>query len=218
MDIEEYKRKYEGTDDSPGWEAIDSRLAVFYPDQQPKHFAPKLHYALGGEEPLDGISVYESNAGGLKHYHLVTYGFSELYFNEAAFGKDFSKFGFELTFRLKPYAGDPDVPYWAIDMLQNIAKYVFKSGRWFEPFHVMPAYGPIRADTDTAIHATLFVPDAELGRIQTPHGQLDFLQVFGITEAEWQQTESSLDKTTALAERHRQHNPFHITDLERRDD
>jgi hypothetical protein len=216
MTLEEYKRRYEESHRAPGWEAIDLRANEFYSDQQPEHFAAGPHAAVGGDDPLDGISLYESNAGGAQHYHFVTYGFSELYFDERAFGKDFSKFGFELTFRLKPYPCDKGLPFWALDMLQNIARYVFKSGNWFEPFHVMTANGPIRLDTDTQMCAFLFVPDPQFGVIQTPHGRVEFLQVFGITESELQETEGSIEKTRALAERHQPANPFYITDLERR--
>ena len=215
MDLEEYRRRYKGTDLAPGWEAIDARLAEFYPDQEPKHYASTPHYSIGGDDPIDGISIYRSNVGGIGHDHFVTYGFSELYVNEEAFGGEFSKFGFELTFRLVPFPGDTDTPYWAINMLQNIARYVFKSGKWFESYHIMPAGGPIRQDTDTVIKAILFVPDPDLGAIQTCHGQVEFLQVFGITQAEYEETEGKLDKTEALAARHRQKNPYFLTDLQR---
>lgn len=217
MTLDEYRRKYKGTDDAPGWEAIDARLKNFYPTQEPKHYAAVPHYSVGGNDPCDGISIYESNAGGQEHYHFVTYGFSELYFDEDAFGKEFSKFGFELTFRLKPFPGDDGVPLWPIPMLQNIARYVFKSGKWFEPFHIMTAKGPIRLDTDTAIQALLFVQDPELGLIQTHHGQVEFLQVFGITQLEYEQTEGLLANTKALAAKHEAINPYFITDVERRD-
>jgi Suppressor of fused protein (SUFU) len=217
MTLEEYRRKYPDSEGAPGWEAIDSRLRLFYPTQTPQHFAAVPHYAIGGRDPIDGISLYQSDAGGIRHRHFVTYGFSELYFNEDALGKEFSKFGFELTFRLKPFPGDPEVPHWVMNFLQNIARYVFKTGKWFEPYHLMTANGPIRADTDTALRAILFVLDPELGVIDTPHGEVQFLQIFGITDAEWTETEAQLDKAKALAERHWRTNPLMITDLERRD-
>jgi hypothetical protein len=217
MDLEEYKRQYGGKDGVPGWDAIEARLKSVYPDQKPQHLVPPIHASIGGSEPLDGISIYKSDAGGIKHHHLVTYGFSELYFDEAAHGKEFSKFGFELTFRVKPYRGDSGIPHWAVNMLQNLAKYVFKSGNWFEPFDLMPVNGPLRGDTDTAIRAILFVPDAELGTIETPHGQVRFLQVFGITENELRDTEQLHDQAVALAERHKLTNPLHVTDLDRKD-
>ena len=217
MTLEEYKRQYEKADTGPGWAAIDASLKTIYPEQEPKHFVPPMHHSMGGTEPLDGISLYKSTAGGMRHHHLITYGFSELYFDEAAFGKEFSRFGFELTFRVKPSPGDSGEPYWAANLLQNIGKYVYKSGNWFEPFDLMPAHGPIRTDTDTAICALLFVPDPELPPVDTPHGKLAFLQVFGITEKELAATERLYDKAVALAEWHKKINPFFVTVLERKD-
>lgn len=46
------------------------------------------------------VCVYESDKQE-KHHHIVSYGLSELYYNEECAGKEFSKFGFEFTFRLK---------------------------------------------------------------------------------------------------------------------
>jgi hypothetical protein len=42
MNVAEYKRRYEGQDDAaPGWDAIDSRLRVAYPGQEPKHWGTR---------------------------------------------------------------------------------------------------------------------------------------------------------------------------------
>lgn len=103
MTSEEYKKLF-SEDDAVGWLYIDKELEKLYPGQEPKHFAPALHYAIGGEDPLDGISVYESEKQA-SHFHFVTYGFSELYYNEESAGNEFSKFGFELSFRLKREGG-----------------------------------------------------------------------------------------------------------------
>lgn len=183
MNIEYYQKQF-SEDDAVGWDAIDAGLLKIYPDKEPKHFAPIIHYALGGEEPLDGISVYESDKQ-TPHFHFVTYGFSELYYSEKSAGGDFSKFGFELTFRLKKESDDDNIN-WACNLLQNIAKYVFNSGKWFEEFHFIPANGPIRSDFDTDITALAFVQDPELGKIQTPHGEVTFLQMVGLTTEEYE--------------------------------
>ena len=94
----------------------------------------------------------------MPHLHLVTYGFSHLYYDEDHLGKDFSRFGFELTFRLRQDPADDDMPMWAINLSQNIALYVFKSGKWFEPGHYIPANGPIKASE----------PNAEASRGSSP--------------------------------------------------
>lgn len=215
MTKEEYKKKFT-EDDAVGWDAIDAELEKIYQDQKAQHFAPVLHYAIGGEEPLDGISIYESKKQA-DHFHYVTYGFSELYYNEEKAGGEFSKFGFELTFRLKK-ENDDDNLNWACNLLQNLAKYVFKSGKWFEEFHFIPANGPIRLDSDTDITAIAFVLDPELGKINTPHGEVSFLQMVGITTAEYEQLKQNpkTSETKKLMEQLQQTNEFLITDLKRK--
>ena len=146
----------------------------------------------------------------------MTYGFSNLYYDEKALDGDFSGFGFELTFRVKPYAEDPDGPIWAANMIQNIARYVFESGKWFEPYHWLNAGGPLRQDTDTRLVALAFVLDPELGEIDSPHGKLQFIQMFGLTGNEVKSiSEGTLVED--VIDGHRSANPLLITDLERSD-
>ena len=90
--------------DTPGWDAINAALAPLYAGQEPRHFGTALPYTLGGQDPLDGISVYWADAP-VPHWHYITYGFSELYAKESS-DADASGYGFELTFRLAAEAGE----------------------------------------------------------------------------------------------------------------
>jgi len=83
--IEEYKQKY-SEDDAPGWMAIDAEIEKLYPGQEPKHWAAVPHFAAGGKDPIDGISIYEAIENGEKYYHFVTYGFSDLYYDRKFIG------------------------------------------------------------------------------------------------------------------------------------
>lgn len=215
MTVKEYKEQF-SEEDAVGWLSIDRQLEKIYPNQEPKHFAPSLYYSLGGEDPLDGISVYESKKN-VDHFHFVTYGFSELYYDEENVGKEFSKYGFELTFRLKK-KGDEDNLHWACNLLQNIARYVFNSGKWFEPFHLIPANGPIRQGYDTAIVALTFVIDPELRTIETPHGEVQFLQMVGLTSAEYDllKADPDISKTSDMIDRLATDNSLLVTDLDRK--
>jgi hypothetical protein len=107
-------------------------LEPIHGTQVPRYFAPELYWRLGGDNPLDGCSIYDHQGGGAFHRHVVS------------------------------------------------------SGNWFEAYHFTPANGPIRLETDTAITALAFVPDPELGTIDTPHGEVAFLQMVGLTDAEYQ--------------------------------
>ncbi|SFC92332.1 suppressor of fused domain protein [Flavobacterium phragmitis] len=214
MNLEDYKKEF-SEDDAVGWLEIDKEFDRLYPDQEPKHFAPPLPYMLGGDSPLDGVSYYESEKQE-DHYHFITYGFSELYYNEEKVNGEFSKWGFELTFRLKPYEADNGNPSWAVALLQNIAKYVFSSGKWFEEFHYMPANGPIRLGTDTEITALVFINDPEIAKKQTPHGEVSFLQIVGITTAEYDQIKNNETTVEELINKLKEDNPLLITNLNRK--
>lgn len=136
MDLAEYRRRYGNQDAAtPGWDAIDARLAEVYRGQSPKHWGTIIKRMLGGPDPIDGISAYQCSDGGTDHLHFITYGYSSLYYDEEAIGKDFSRFGFEMTFRLASELPPAEEPIWVCNLLQNLARYVFETGRWFEPYH-----------------------------------------------------------------------------------
>jgi hypothetical protein len=143
----------------------------------------------------------------------------ELYYAPDKAGGDFSKWGFEFTFRLVPFADDKTDPLWAVAVMNNLARYVFRSGRWFEEYEFVPANGPIRLDTETDIVGLAFVRDLELGKIDTPHGEVTFLQMVGLTvkELERLQADPIIDNVKALLDEMRVNNPLLITDLNRKD-
>jgi len=91
----QYKAKFEETD-SVGWDAIDEALLKVYPEQEPRHYGPVLKFMLGGEDPLDGISIYD----GGDYWHFVTYGLSELH-EKVSENAEYSGYGMEFTLKLK---------------------------------------------------------------------------------------------------------------------
>ena len=220
MDLESYRSTYNKDDSTPGWDAINLSLEKIYGPVEPlTHWATVIKYMLGGPDPLDGISVYASDAGGRKHWHFISYGFSSLYYDEDSVGKAHSKYGFELSFRLLAQEGwtvEKDSS-WVSSMMQNIARYIFSSGKWFEPYHWMPAKGPIKLNDDTLIHGVIFVSDPELPAIATPHGEVQFLQMVGVTDAE---IKAVMDKTATPEEiigRLQEKDPYFVCDLGRKD-
>ncbi|MGL6072918.1 MAG: suppressor of fused domain protein [Fimbriiglobus sp.] len=217
MDLDEYKRLYEGKDATPGWDAINSRLAEVYGSQEPKHWGSVIKYMIGGPDPLDGISAYECQDGGVPHLHFCTYGFSSLYYDEESVGGECSRFGFEMTFRLATPLPLTEQPNWLINLLNNLARYVFKSGRWFEEYHWIPALGPIRLDYPTDLVGLAFVLDPTLEPIDTPHGRVEFIQAFGITAKELESLQSKTRTCKQIIAAHKRSNPLLITDLDRQD-
>jgi len=194
-----------------GWDAIDQEMAKIYGDQEPKHYGTLIPYTLGGQDPLDGISVYKSETP-IPHWHFVTYGFSELYDKELQ-DLAVSGYGFELTFRLTRSVDEEEPPAWALNLLQNMGRYVFGSGNIFRSGDYLDANGPICLGSDTKLKALSFIEDPELSAIDTPNGRVEFLQMVGITvdELEAMQTWNTLGVlSTCLA-----YMPQYITDLSR---
>lgn len=220
MDLETYKKAFSETD-TPGWSSIDARLADFYGKGEPDfHFGTLIKYMLGGNDPIDGVSIYRRTAP-TPHLHFVSYEMSSLYYEEEAVGKEFSGWGFEFTFRLAmPEADLPEKgeepPHWVINLMQNLARYVFQSGKWFEHGHFITANGPIRADFETDLVGLIFVRDPELGKIETPHGEVSFLQMVGITQSELDDLFANRITAVDMADSLAENNPLLLTDLARK--
>jgi hypothetical protein len=131
------------TSESRGWDAIDRALAPIYGDAEPRfHYGTVIKWMLGGPDPLDGVSIYRVEQP-VPHWHFVSYGLTELYAKESD-DPEVSGWGFELTFRLVR-GGEETPPAWAMNLLQNLARYVFCSGNPFDEHHHLSANGPIAA-------------------------------------------------------------------------
>ncbi|WP_327110570.1 suppressor of fused domain protein [Nocardia sp. NBC_01730] len=198
--------------EQPGWDAIDGALRPLYGDIEPFHWAPDHPWSLGGPDPLDGISAY-SRTEPVPHWHYVCYGMTELYEKEWDDPEE-SGWGFEFTFRLVRKADETEPPVWPTNFLQNLARYVFQSGKWFEPGHTIKANGPIATGrAECTIHAVCFAVDPELGGIDTPHGRVRFLQIVGLTMPEYHAAQGghALELLTRLDP----HLPLYVTDIHR---
>lgn len=196
---------------SPGWDAIEQSMSKLYGEQEPKHYGTLVPYMLGGNDPLDGISAYKAEHP-FPHWHIVTLGFSELYEKESE-NAEYSGYGFELTFRLPRGGDEEEPPAWALNLLQNMGRYVFKSGNVFRSGDYLDANGPICLGADTKLTALAFIHDPELPEINTPNGRVEFLQMIGITgcELEAMQTWNTVGLLRACEEQM----PRYITDLSR---
>ncbi len=170
-----------------GWDAITQAMRKQYPEQTaPTHYAPLVSYRLGGDDPLDGISIYD----GGSFYHFVTYGFSELYEKESE-QRDYSGFGFELTLKVakngirKREREQKNI----CGILQTIARMSFENGEIFQPEEYIYTGQTTGMDADgtSAISGFLTMEDDALGTIHTPNGSVQFVQLVGATDAELRQ-------------------------------
>lgn len=143
------------------------------------------------------------------HWHLVTYGLSELTAKESE-DPQRSGWGFELTFRVAPPDDEPD---WASDFLTNLAAYVWQTGHRFAAGHHVDLRGPIKLRTQSPITAAVIVRDPKLGVRRGPFGRLQFLQVVGITADELELCRAW--DTDPVIELLAEGNPLLVTTLDR---
>ena len=214
MTKEEYiKKMHEDDEWSPGWDAIEAEFERIYPGVEPNHYATNIlsRAMFGGDEFLDGFSAYDSGKG---YQHIVTFGMSELYIDEEAFGEEFSKWGYEMTMKLKSDNAEDCI--WAMDMLSNLARYTFKTKNYYDFEECVPGNGTsLRIGTDSKITALITVADTSANTLNTIHGKVEFVQFVGITESELNAIKEDVSNIQVLIELMKKDNPEFITDMNR---
>ena len=219
MTTEEFREKAQDKEWAPGWDEIEDAFKAVYGDQQPEHFGTVItnRAMFGGNEYLDGYSAYQSGKG---YSHIVTFGMSELYADEERLGKEYSKWGYEMTVKLRNEA--PQDCIWAMNMLGNLARYTFQSERWFEPGqYVGSAKDPQSLNLgkpESKITSLLIVNDTEIPTRQTIYGELAFLQLVGITTNELKAVMDDRSLIPVLLENLKKDYPDLETDMERTKD
>lgn len=219
MTLEEFKAKADDDDFVPGWDEIEAAFKEVYGDTKFEHFGTVMtsRAMFGGPEYLDGYSVYPSEKG---YSHIVTFGMSELYYDEESFGGEYSKWGYEMTIKLKDIA--PKDCVWAMNMLGNLARYTFQSQSWFEPGqYVGSAKNPESInldDPDSKITSLLITEDTEVKGRDTIYGELKFLQLVGITTNEFMKVKEDRELVPVLLERLKADYPDLETDMKRTKD
>ncbi|NOY90088.1 MAG: suppressor of fused domain protein [Deltaproteobacteria bacterium] len=197
--------------ESIGWDAITAAMENVYGKVEPKHWATPIPWMLGGPDPLHGVSAYESERGA-PHWHYVGFGLTELWGKETD-DPQYSGFGFELTMRVIR-SDEEEPPTWPVSLMQNLARYVYQSGNIFVPGQHMDSNGPICLGADTLLTGLAFAADAELPRLDTPHGEVEFVQIVGVTADELGCAQTW--NTDSLLELLRKTNPLLLTDLDRK--
>lgn len=216
MTLEEFKAKADCEDFAPGWDEIEAAFSEVYGDTKPEHFGTTIQSRamFGGNEYLDGFSAYPSPKG---YSHVVTFGMSELYYDEESFGGEFSKWGYEMTIKLKDT--EPKNCVWAMNMMSNLARYTFTSESWFEPGqYVGSAKDPQSINLskpESKITALLIASDTEVKGRDTIYGRLDFVQLVGITTDEFLKVRENKELIPTLLANLKADYPDLETDLNR---
>lgn len=167
--------------DADGRAAIATAMAQIYGyEVQPIHWGTHRPMDQGGEDPLEGVSCFAAG----DHWHYVTYGLTQLGDQGGKFPAQpgASGFGFELTFRLQ--REEPQPPVWPVELLQRLARYVFRSSNPLRPGDHMALNGPLAGSPRTELEAVVFTLDPQLPPIVTRYGEVRFVQVVGISADE----------------------------------
>lgn len=213
MSKEEFLKKNEDENYAPGWDVINDEFCRLYPGMQEDHYATTLlsRAFCGGDEYLDGFSVYRNPNG---YFHIVTFGMSELYAVESAFGGKYSGWGYEMTIRLKE--NSPSDCIWAMDMMSNLARYTNKTGKYFKSGDFIIGDGsPIHIGTNSLITSLIVINDVSARTRDTVYGKLEFLQLVGITWKEVHLIKKDIDNFEKLIELMKINNPEFVTDMNR---
>lgn len=167
-----------------GWDYITEECDRIYPNQKdPKHYGTLVSWNLGGNDPLEGISIYD----GGDYWHFVTYGLSELFEKESD-NKDISGYGMEFTLKLKKDKyEDLEAEIKCICViLQGIARETFTKGEIFRAYEYLYTGQKTGIDFKMKSNITGFItiPDTSFQTISTPNGKVDFVEFIGVTDSE----------------------------------
>lgn len=202
MKFVEFENKNENEKvNTQGWDAITNAFEKLYPEQNdPKHYGTLINWKFGGNEPLDGISIYD----GGEYWHFITYGLSELYDKESD-NKNVSGYGMEFTFKLKKdnYENEEAEIKCICSILQAIARITFVNGEIFKPFEFLYTGQTQGIDTKMQSNITGFItiPDKEIQVISTPNGQIELVEFIGVTDSELKAIQSKEVTVKELYER-----------------
>lgn len=169
---------------SYGWDAITKICEKAYPSQKnPLHYGTLIKWRLGGNDPLDGISIYD----GGDYWHFVTFGLSELYEKESD-NEEISGFGMEFTCKLKKdnYTNEESEIKCICSILQSIARITFTKGEIFNVYEYLYTGQTQGIDAQMKSNITGFItiPDNKFGSIDTPNGKVKFVEFIGVTNEE----------------------------------
>lgn len=184
-----------------GWDAITELCDKVYPNQKnPKHYGTLISWQLGGNDPLQGISVYD----GGDYWHFITYGLSELYEKKSDI-KDISGYGMEFTLKLKKdkYENEEDEIKCVCGILQSIARITFTKGELFNIYESLYTGQTEGIDCNRKSNITGFitVPDNKFHEINTPNGKVFFVEFVGVTDNELKAIQNKQIRVKELYER-----------------
>ena len=166
---------------APGWDAIDSYVGSRYGHRLPHQFTSSTPYELDKANPLPAVTVWES--GAPPSWHYVSYGLTEL-FEKSSSDPNISGFGHELTLRVPKADGEEQPPAWGVRLLNALGHHILSQRAGLDSGHCVDLGAPLTMEESCCLTGLVCIPDPILGKFDSPHGSVLFLQLVGITAAE----------------------------------
>lgn len=163
---------------APGWESIEAAFRAVHGDAEVVHRAPPPAQRPPADGAvLHGISAYRA----ADHWHLVTFGLTDLVRKTEGDPPTMSGFGHELTLTTPATDRPPD---WGFDILMAVARTCVTHGR---PFHPGARLAPGAAldGRSSALVAIGLRLDPWARPTAFPFGKYQFLHAVGITDVEY---------------------------------
>lgn len=150
------------------------------------------HYVGFGLSDIHGYQIYRQLHEQLRK-DCPAYKGPTLSLPDDIYPANLNGFGFELTFRLKCNSdaewNDPP-PVWPRKIMQDLARYVFKTWNTFEVGDHVAWHSPLDSDDqdeDTSrIKHILMTLDPQLGVCKATMGEVKFIQMIGVCDEELQ--------------------------------
>ncbi|MDF0480671.1 suppressor of fused domain protein [Vagococcus sp. PNs007] len=195
-------------ENAPGLDAIEKRLSKVYPLITPIYIS--IPVEKRAKSPIEGFRIYHVNN---EYFHIVSLGMSELYSKKAAFSSRYSKYGYEMTAKLK--VDTVEECYWLLDKMIEYGEHTKNTECYFIEDEVLSSNNkPFSSE----MHYTTCIvsEDPLLGKLETIHGEVQFLQLVGATEKDVcaiKMSRDSYSATQTFLKQLKKENPEMVMDL-----
>lgn len=167
-DATQYRELF-APDFAVGWNALNKHLAFILPNQKFDHFKNHSNKCV-----LDNIAVCKLENGS---QYFVSYGLSQLYYDESYYGNLISKYGFEITLNIKQNSQQHSL-YVFFEVLQNIAKLIIEDDiDIFNKDLTVPLSLNIVKLLKYNYHYFSLKPDSILKKMGSSHGEHQFIEI-----------------------------------------
>ena len=193
----------------PGWDAINAALAPIYGDVDLLYWGRSSGGGWAALSP--GRHKCVRADGPPPHWHFVSYGLSGSCIERSPGYWERSGW-IKPTFRVRRAPEHDQPPQWALGLLQNLARYVLNNCNVLELVITWIYSDDSCSKSRPKNPCGGLCARPQLGRIDTPHGAVAFLQVVGLTMDEYDAVRAW--DTEALLELIRERDPLMVTDLD----